>query len=137
MSILKVDITLVHWFFLIFQLLVPKIEICLKYFLDKNSPKRPLWYILLFWRKTAEGEIESATIKRIQRDPQIYCAYFLVHLNWFRCIIVVIRTIKCNTCNTKGGLDILFQLCADTYCKVASSNTSCLEAHAGFFRLLM
>ena len=24
-----------------------------------------------------------------------------------------------------------------TYRKVASSNTSCLEAHAGFFRLLM
>ena len=24
-----------------------------------------------------------------------------------------------------------------THCKVASSNTSCLEAHAGFFRLLM
>ena len=24
-----------------------------------------------------------------------------------------------------------------TYCKVASSNTSCLEAHAGLFRLLM
>ena len=23
------------------------------------------------------------------------------------------------------------------YCKVASSNTSCLEAHAGFFKLLM
>ena len=23
------------------------------------------------------------------------------------------------------------------YCKVTSSNTSCLEAHAGFFRLLM
>ena len=51
---------------------------------------------------------------------------------------MVIRTIKFNTCNTKGDLDIpLFQLCADTYRKVASANTSRLEAHAGFFRLLM
>ena len=38
-SILKVDITLMHWFFLIFQLLVSKIKIFFKYFLDKNSPK--------------------------------------------------------------------------------------------------
>ena len=30
-----------------------------------------------------------------------------------------------------------FQSCFHKYCKVASSNTSRLEAHAGFFRLLM
>ena len=26
---------------------------------------------------------------------------------------------------------------SSNYCKVTSSNTSCLEAHAGFYRLLM
>ena len=35
MSILKVDITIVPLFFLIYYALVPKLEICLKYFLDK------------------------------------------------------------------------------------------------------
>ena len=29
------------------------------------------------------------------------------------------------------------KLSIHTYCKVASSNKSCLEAHAGFYRLLM
>ena len=41
MSLLKV----VYWVLLVFlicELKVPKIEICLKYFLDKNSPKQPL-----------------------------------------------------------------------------------------------
>ena len=34
---LKIDITIVPLFFQMSDLLVPKIEICLKYFLDKNS----------------------------------------------------------------------------------------------------
>ena len=42
MSILKVDITIVPLFFLMLYALVPKIEICVKYFLDKNSQKEPL-----------------------------------------------------------------------------------------------
>ena len=42
MSILKV-IYLAALFFQIFYSLVIKIEICLKYFLDKNSQKQPLW----------------------------------------------------------------------------------------------
>ena len=33
--------------------------------------------------------------------------------------------------------DIAYPLTKNTYRKIASSNTSCLEAHAGFFRLLM
>ena len=41
MSILKV-IYLVPYYFQISYLLVPKIEICLKYFLDKNHKKQPL-----------------------------------------------------------------------------------------------
>jgi hypothetical protein len=32
-------------FFYIFYSLVPKIEICLKYFLERNPQKQPLWYI--------------------------------------------------------------------------------------------
>ena len=36
MSILKVDIAIASSFFLISYSLVPKIEICLKYCLDKN-----------------------------------------------------------------------------------------------------
>ena len=31
----------------------------------------------------------------------------------------------------------LIRVLTITYCKVASPNTSCLEAHAGLFRLLM
>ena len=46
MSILKVDKTNLHLFFQIFYSLVPKIEICLKCFLDKNLPKQPLWHSL-------------------------------------------------------------------------------------------
>ena len=42
MSILKVDY-LVPLFFLISYSLVLKIESCLKYFLDKNFQKQPLW----------------------------------------------------------------------------------------------
>ena len=44
-SILKVNARLVTLLFLIFYSLVPKIEIYLKYFLEKNSQKQPLWYI--------------------------------------------------------------------------------------------
>ena len=40
-SILKSDITIVPLCFLMFYLLVTKIEICLKYFLDKNPKKQP------------------------------------------------------------------------------------------------
>ena len=36
---LKIDITIVPLFFQMSDLLVPKIEICLKYFLDKKLPK--------------------------------------------------------------------------------------------------
>ena len=42
MSILKVDISIKGSSFLILYSLVPKLEICLKYFLDKNSQKQPL-----------------------------------------------------------------------------------------------
>ena len=42
MSILKVDY-LVTIFFQNSYSLVPKIKVCLKYFLDKNSQKQPLW----------------------------------------------------------------------------------------------
>ena len=41
MSMLKVDMTIVPLFYLIYYSLVPKIETCLKYFLDKNPPKQP------------------------------------------------------------------------------------------------
>ena len=42
MSILKVDITIVPLFFLISYSLVPRLEICLKYFLNKNSKTQTL-----------------------------------------------------------------------------------------------
>ena len=42
MSILEVDIIIVHLFFLIFHFLGTKFEIRLKYFLDKNLQKQPL-----------------------------------------------------------------------------------------------
>ena len=37
---------------------------------------------------------------------------------------------------TEHQKDQLIKVRQIKYCKVASSNTSCLEAHAGFFRLL-
>ena len=40
-SILIVDITIVPLCFLISYVFVSKIEICLKYFLDKNPKKQP------------------------------------------------------------------------------------------------
>jgi hypothetical protein len=46
MPTFEIDITKVPLFFQIFYLLVSKIEICLKYFLDKNLPKQPLWAAL-------------------------------------------------------------------------------------------
>ena len=42
-STFKIDITTATLFFLIFYSLVPKIEICLNYYLDKNPQKQPLW----------------------------------------------------------------------------------------------
>ena len=46
MSTFKIDITMRPLFSRISYLLVPKIEVCLKYFSDKNSPKQPqcAWY---------------------------------------------------------------------------------------------
>ena len=44
MSIFKVGITEVPLFFQILYLLLPKIEICRRYFLAKNSPKQPFWH---------------------------------------------------------------------------------------------
>ena len=41
------------------------------------------------------------------------------------------RNVQCIDINSEGAFLFL------KYRKVASSNTSCLEAHAGFFRLLM
>ena len=46
MSIIKVDYTNLRLFLQIFYSLVPKIEICLEYFLDKNPRKQPLWHSL-------------------------------------------------------------------------------------------
>ena len=43
MSILKVDFAWWQYFFQNSYSLVSKIENCLKYFLDKNSQKQPLW----------------------------------------------------------------------------------------------
>ena len=42
MSILKIGIILVPLFFPISYLLEPKVEICLRYFMAKNSQKQPL-----------------------------------------------------------------------------------------------
>ena len=47
-----------------------------------------------------------------------------------------IRTISLNLIILSSH-DYFMQYLVKTYRKVASSNTSCLEAHAGFFRLLM
>ena len=42
MSILNIDYLVATYIFSFFNSLVPKIDICLKYFLDKNSQKQPL-----------------------------------------------------------------------------------------------
>ena len=49
----EIDITKVP-FFQIYYYLVPIIENCVKYFLDKNSQKQPLWGVegVLFKRVT-------------------------------------------------------------------------------------
>ena len=39
----KIDITKVPLFFQIFSSFIPKIEICFKFLLDKNTQKQPLW----------------------------------------------------------------------------------------------
>ena len=43
-STFKIDITKVPLHFQISYFFVPKIEICMKYFLDKSLQKQPLWY---------------------------------------------------------------------------------------------
>ena len=43
-STFKIDKTKVPLLFRISYSLVPKIEICIKYFSDKNLQKQPLWY---------------------------------------------------------------------------------------------
>ena len=53
MSILKVDKLIMPLFFLISYSLVPKIEICLKYFMDKNSKKQPLCTVGAPYQKNA------------------------------------------------------------------------------------
>ena len=55
LSTLKFDIVIVPLFFLSSYLLVPKIEICLKYFLDKNAQKQPLCPCLLDSYSTTWG----------------------------------------------------------------------------------
>ena len=42
-------ITKLCWFFLIFHSLVPKSEICSKYFLHKKIQKRPQWFVMQFF----------------------------------------------------------------------------------------
>ena len=49
MSILKVDITIVPLLFLFFYSFEPRIEICLKNFLDKNSPKKSMCMPCALW----------------------------------------------------------------------------------------
>ena len=48
-SIFKVDLTIVPFFFLNFYSLVPKTEICLKHFLDKNPKKAAI----VWWERSA------------------------------------------------------------------------------------
>ena len=48
-STFEIEITNVPLFFLIFYLLVPTIESYLKYFLDENPQKQPLWCCPMMW----------------------------------------------------------------------------------------
>ena len=65
-SILKADIMIVPLFSLMFYLLVHKIEICLKHFLDENSQKQP--------QLNAGSSLESAhlnlliTLEKLNKD---------------------------------------------------------------------
>ena len=65
MSILKVDTTLVFLIFLRFYPLVPIIEICLKYFLDKIFQKQPLWF-----EKSQEVVLKAASA------PEDWASFF-------------------------------------------------------------
>ena len=58
MSILKID-CLVALFFKIFYPLVAKIEICLKYFLDKKSQKSAIVYSLLAAQLEGHDRVEG------------------------------------------------------------------------------
>ena len=54
------------------------------------------------------------------------------HMNLFK------RALKLNFFLDKFFAHLVFDVIFNfQYCKLASSNTSCLEAYAGFFRLLM
>ena len=59
MSIIKIDY-LVTIFFQISYSLVPKIDICLKYLLDKNSLKQPLWVRKIKIRTPLASKVPSA-----------------------------------------------------------------------------
>ena len=80
MSILKV-IYSVPLFFQISYLLLPNIEICLKYFLDKNSQKQPLWNVqpnikviscIFFW-KMGQNWICFLDLATFTQPASLYC----------------------------------------------------------------
>ena len=59
MSLSKVDIKIVPQFFLISYSLVPKIEICLSYFLEKKLPKEAIVHKADQTRATASLQVQS------------------------------------------------------------------------------
>ena len=90
MSILKVDITIVSLFFVIYYAWVPKIEICLKYFLDKNSQKQPLWLpsSLMLYHKLKDIESTSKTGLLVYANvpklgqAQALLVVYTIHIIW-------------------------------------------------------
>ena len=67
--------------------------------MELRARARWLWTVLqwvallLFWLKTAEGEIESATIKEIQSDPNFIDffqirAFFFEYITWYKILFV-------------------------------------------------
>ena len=84
LSISKVDIVIVPLLYLISYLLVGKIEICLKYFLDKNTSKQPKQLIgeTLFVHIVHLGEIDLLvySTKTVPQNCKIPYLHFLMCL---------------------------------------------------------
>ena len=92
MSILKVDMTIVPLFYLIYYSLVPKIEICLKYFLDKKFPKAAIvihWLYFLLTKLNMSLLPKKALKKLVKSvsEAKGIVYYFYLHHNGLKTLL--------------------------------------------------
>ena len=95
------------------------------------------------WKWEFDGDHLEAKQTELACDKTFNTVYFVVLNALFRFLLPTICLVVFNVLIYREVSYFFFSLCKYTvynyytYRKVASSNISCLEAHAGFFRLLM